>query len=350
MTVAELDLLDNYFKNTLSEEERISLENRMKEDPSFQKEASEHLHFLNSLQGYSVRKEVKHKLDTFHQELTPKNIKPQTSFGWNTWTTLGMAASVAFISALATFFMVRSYDNEHQADYQELRKNVDRLKKSIDNIKSNKKPVTPSKYSGSGFMVSANGYIATSYHVIKSADSIYVENEKFGRLKTSFVFADDTADIALLLITDDRFVKPTSLPYLIRSQEASIGEDVYTLGFPREDVVYGDGSISATSGYEQNKNSYQVSIPVNPGNSGGPMIDQNGSVAGIINGVQTETRGAAFAIKSQLLLKVIQEMPQDSLTAPLKVNLRNQLAGTPRVNQISRWKDFVFMVKVYNGK
>lgn len=80
------------------------------------------------------------------------------------------------------------------------------------------------------------------------------------------------------------------------------------------------------------------------------MIDQNGSVAGIINGVQTETRGAAFAIKSQLLLKVIQEMPQDSLTAPLKVNLRNQLAGTPRVNQISRWKDFVFMVKVYNGK
>jgi S1-C subfamily serine protease len=247
--------------------------------------------------------------------------------------------------------MIRSYDNQHQANYQELSKVVDRLSRSVNTIKSNKKKVAaPSKYSGSGFMISNDGYIATSYHVVKTADSIVVENEKFGRLKTTFVYGDDTADIALLLITDDRFSKLSSLPYPIRMTEGSIGENVYTLGFPREDIVYGEGSISATSGFQQNKYSYQVSIPANPGNSGGPMIDQNGAVIGIINGAQAETRGAAFAIKSDVLLKVISAMPQDSLTVPLKVPAKNQLAGLTRVSQIKKWKDYVFVVKVYHGK
>ncbi len=349
MKGAELELVDKYFKNSLSADEKLAFEEKMKSDPAFKKETDEHLQFLSSLNQYSDRKNLKLTLDSFHQELQPKTQPAEKGLGL--WTTIGLAASVALVSALVTFFMIRSYDDQHQANYQELRRVVDRLSRSVNTIKSNKKPgVAPSKYSGSGFMVSNNGYIATSYHVVKTADSIVVENEKFGRLKTTFVYGDDTADIALLLITDERFVKLSSLPYPIRINEGSIGEPVYTLGYPREDVVYGDGSISATSGFEQNKYSYQVSIPANPGNSGGPMIDQNGSVIGIINGAQTETRGAAFAIKSEVLLKVIQDMPQDSLTTPLKVPARNQLAGLPRVNQIKKWKDYVFMVKVYHGK
>jgi hypothetical protein len=80
------------------------------------------------------------------------------------------------------------------------------------------------------------------------------------------------------------------------------------------------------------------------------MIDQQGAVVGIINGLQTEARGTAFAIKSKILLDEINNIPQDSLSAPLKISSANQLAGLSRVNQIKRWKDYVFMVKVYHGK
>jgi S1-C subfamily serine protease len=349
MNGVELEAADRYFKNSLNADEKLAFEERMKFDSVFKKAAEDHLQFLNSLNQYSERKTLKQNLDTFHQELQAKTQLVEKGLGL--WTTIGLAASVALVSALVTFFMIRSYDNQHQANYQELSKVVDRLSRSVNTIKSNKKKVAaPSKYSGSGFMISNDGYIATSYHVVKTADSIVVENEKFGRLKTTFVYGDDTADIALLLITDDRFSKLSSLPYPIRMTEGSIGENVYTLGFPREDIVYGEGSISATSGFQQNKYSYQVSIPANPGNSGGPMIDQNGAVIGIINGAQAETRGAAFAIKSDVLLKVISAMPQDSLTVPLKVPAKNQLAGLTRVSQIKKWKDYVFVVKVYHGK
>ena len=80
------------------------------------------------------------------------------------------------------------------------------------------------------------------------------------------------------------------------------------------------------------------------------MIDQQGAVIGIINGVQAETRGAAFAVKSKVLLDEIESITQDSLAVPLKVNSSNQLAGLSRVNQIKRWRDYVFMVKVYHDK
>src|SRR5690606_40165367 len=107
------------------------------------------------------------------------------------------------------------------------------------------------------------------------------------------------------------------LSYMISSAEANLGEEVFTLGFPREDIVFGEGSISALSGYRQNPNAYQVSVPVNPGNSGGPLFNDRGDLVGIISGIQTETMGAAFAIKCSELPSVIDSQNTDSLSSPL---------------------------------
>jgi S1-C subfamily serine protease len=167
----------------------------------------------------------------------------------------------------------------------------------------------------------------------------------------TLAYGNPETDIAFLLPTEQLSSTPFTVPFAIRSQDANLGETVYTLGYPREDIVYGEGAVSAATGYEQNENSYQISIPVNPGNSGGPMIDGQGSVVGIINGVQTETRSAAFAVKSRVLWDEIKNAQNDStLTVPMKISNQNQLTNLSRVNQIKKWKDFVFVVKVYHGK
>jgi S1-C subfamily serine protease len=132
--------------------------------------------------------------------------------------------------------------------------------------------------------------------------------------------------------------------------EANLGEDVFTLGFPREDIVFGEGSISATTGYQQNPNSYQVSVPVNPGNSGGPLFNAKGDLVGIISGAQTETSGAAFAIKSSVLLDVIKNIQTDSLQSPLNLPRQNSLRYLSKVDQVKKWKEYVFVVQVYNHK
>jgi S1-C subfamily serine protease len=357
MNTRELEQLESYFNNALTVEEGEAIDRRMKDDSVFRAEAEKHFLFLRSLKEFSGRKIFKENLNQIHEEMLATELTPSDSARgrWkNLWPSIAVAASVALVSTVGTYFTLRYYDNEHQTKYQEVSRKVQKIEKSLDKLNknsTNKKPeVAPGNYSGSGFLISANGYIVTSYHVIKSADSVFVENEKFGRLKTSVIYGNATSDIALLLINDDQFKRPASIPFSVRSSEGSIGEPVYTLGYPREEIVYGEGSISAASGFEQNENAYQISIPVNPGNSGGPMIDQQGAVVGIINGVQTAVRGTAFAIKSEVLLNELKNIPADSLSKPLRLNNQSQLYGLSRVNQIKRLKDFVFIVKVYNNK
>src|SRR5258707_9091833 len=339
----EVELFEKYFTKELSEAERIAVEERMQKDLKFRERAENHFLLLKSLRQYGDRKSKKEALNKIHEEMNfSAEVKAARGSRWEKYgRTMAIAASVALVSTIGTFFALKYNNDQHQTNYQELRKIVDRVNKSynqiLSNIRENKKPeVAPAKYSGTGFLISANGYIATSYHVIKSADSLFVENEKFGRLKTSLVYKNPETDVALLLIIDEQFKILPSVPFAIRMTEASLGESVYTLGYPRNEVVYGDGTISAASGFEQNENSYQISIPVNPGNSGGTMIDQQGAVIGIINRLQTETRGAGFAVKSKVLLDEINSIPQDSLSTPLKINSANQIAGLSRYNQIKR--------------
>ncbi|GHN00590.1 hypothetical protein WSM22_20790 [Cytophagales bacterium WSM2-2] len=352
----ELELIEKYFNKELNEAELLSFEDKMKSDESFRERAEGHFLFLNSLKTYGVQKELKLKLNEIHEELGLATDEKTVKTRWEKyWPTLAVAASVALLCTVGTFFALRWTYKEHQSDFQQLSKVVDRLNKStnqiLKDIKENKKPeIAPGKISGTGFMISPNGYVVTSYHVVKSADSLFVENEKFGRLKVDMIYNNPATDVALLLITDYQFKALPYIPVAIRNQEGNLGESVYTLGYPRNEIVYGDGTISAASGFQRNENSYQISIPVNPGNSGGPMIDQQGAVLGIINGVQTEARGASFAVKSGVLLQEITSIPQDSLVLPLRINTMSQLSNFSRVNQIKRLKDYVFIVKVYHGK
>ena len=113
-------------------------------------------------------------------------------------------------------------------------------------------------------------------------------------------------------------------------------------------MVYGEGALSAASGFEGDTVSYQISIPLNPGNSGGPLVDDKGNIIGLISGKQTETEGAAFAVKSQSIISIITELAKDSLDEGFKLNKKNNLAGLSRVNQIKMLKDYIVTIKVYN--
>jgi serine protease Do len=163
------------------------------------------------------------------------------------------------------------------------------------------------------------------------------------------VYSDAANDLSILRI-DNSEIKLQKLPYTISAAEANLGEDVFTLGFPREDIVFGEGAISALSGYGQNPNSYQVSVPVNPGNSGGPLFNAKGDLVGIISGIQTKTSGAAFAIKSSILLDVLKNMPEDSIHSPVVLPKYNSMKNLSKVDQVNKWKDNVFVVRVYNSK
>jgi S1-C subfamily serine protease len=89
---------------------------------------------------------------------------------------------------------------------------------------------------------------------------------------------------------------------------------------------------------------YQVSIPVNPGNSGGPLLDDHGNVIGLIRGKITTAEGTGFAVKSREILKAISILGADSIQVTSK---KSPLKSMKRTEQIKKIDPYVFNVLVY---
>src|SRR5690606_9611861 len=122
--------------------------------------------------------------------------------------------------------------------YSALKRDMETIKKSqndlIRNINSktvNKKNIAPSQYGGTGFALSSNGYLITNYHVVKGADSVYIQNNKGESFKVQTIYVDPSYDIAVLQIIDPSFTSLSNLPYTFKKSAADLGEDVYTIGY-----------------------------------------------------------------------------------------------------------------------
>jgi S1-C subfamily serine protease len=351
-----IELMDDYVREKLSPSQAAAFELRMSQDETLRQKVEAHRSLIHSFVEYGKRKDLKVILDEAHSELkTEEKVIPfqkSVSERKNYWLLTGIAASLAFICIVSTWYVVQTGD-DRQAEYKALRRNLDQIQKSqkvmmkdLAEQKEKKAPI-PGRYAGTGFLISGKGYIATSYHVIRDADSVHIENSRFGVLTAFVVYNDPMNDISILKIDSTNFSQ--ILPYILVKNEAELAEGVFTLGYPREDIVFGEGAISALSGFRQNPNAYQISVPVNPGNSGGPLLNSNGDLVGMISGIQTETAGTAFAIKSTILLEVLANPALDTLHVPVTLPKLNSIKNTDRVKQVRRWKDFVFMVRVYKN-
>ena len=270
--------------------------------------------------------------------------------------TVGVAASVAIMAVFATLLGLDLWRaTKAQPGYQALRLEINKIKRNqralstiITQGTATAPPVEPSKFSGTGFALTSEGYLVTSYHVIQGADSVLIEGRDRQRFHAEPVYSDVKHDLAILRIIDKKFNGFGRLPYAIKSGQADLGERVFTLGYPREDVVYGEGALSARSGFEGDTAFYQISIPVNPGNSGGPLLDERGNLIGVVSGRQNDAQSAAFATKSSYLVRLVDSLAATAKAdAPYHLPRYNQLANSGRPQQLKRLRDYVFVVKVY---
>lgn len=178
------------------------------------------------------------------------------------------------------------------------------------------------KGNGSGFFLSINGYIATNFHVIDGANNIQVEYYQNGKLMkylATVVVSDKQNDLAILKIEDPNFNPLEEIPYIFSTNICDVGEEVFTLGYPisnvmGQEVKFTDGKISARTGIQGDVQMYQISVPIQPGNSGGPLFDINGNLVGITSaGLNRDVFNAEnvnYAIKSTYLKNLIDILPE----------------------------------------
>ena len=365
--VSELDLikrLESYLLHEMDEQGRLTFEEERNTNAAFDQKVVEHIEFLKSIKNFGETKALKSAMNSIHEEIDILSLKEdvverKTKIAelWNKYKrNLAIAATVAILTTLGTLFSTGQLTNSNDnPSYSALKRDMETIRKShnalVRNINSSKasKSIAPSQFGGTGFALTSTGYIVTNYHVVQGADSVYIQNNKGESFKTQTVYVDPSYDIAVLYINDPAFENLGNLPYTFKKSLADLGEDVFTIGYPRDEVVLGKGYLSARTGFGGDSIQYQVSIPVNPGNSGGPLFDSKGNVIGVISGKQNQTDGAAFAIKSDYILKAVESIDQDSMKNKIVINKKNTLASLSKTQQIKKMQDYIFMVKVYNN-
>ncbi|MFM6976442.1 MAG: trypsin-like peptidase domain-containing protein [Sphingobacteriaceae bacterium] len=354
-----INQIEAYLRGELSPEEASAFEQLRREDAAVDQQFIEHREWMQLLAAYGERQRLQHAMDLIHEQIDVATIKsnltPLSVKVIQMWRThksnIAIAASVALVAIFSTLLFTGSFTGNNST-YSALRREINSIKRSQSNLVKNisgksKLPANPGQFGGTGFALSANGYVATNYHVIKDADSLYIQNAAGDSYKVKVVYVEPEYDIAVLQIIDPDFETLGRLPYTFKKSNSDLGEDVFTIGFPRDEPVYGKGYLSSRTGFDGDTVAYQVSIPVNPGNSGGPLLDNRGNVIGIISGKQTRADGAAFAIKSNYLLKSLNQIPEKDLDRELSINKKNTIAGLNRKDQIKKIQDYIFMVRVY---
>ncbi|MGD9350106.1 MAG: tetratricopeptide repeat-containing serine protease family protein, partial [Desulfobacterales bacterium] len=179
---------------------------------------------------------------------------------------------------------------------------------------------------GTGWPISA-GYVITNHHVVASAAEILLLDASGQQIKARPILSDSVHDIAILQVVDITLLPP-ALP--LATTDIDVGARVFTMGFPHIDETgvtpkLTDGVISKLSGLQNDPASYQTTVPIQPGNSGGPLLNMSGEVVGVVRSMigikhmQTgETRvfeNASCATKIDRLSKILSQLqpPVDAL-------------------------------------
>jgi len=128
------------------------------------------------------------------------------------------------------------------------------------------------------------GYVVTNYHVVREHDKITLILTDGKEIPATIFARDKVNDIALLKVSNSDEL-PAALP--LSGTNPGAGAKVFTLGYPLVSILgtkpkFTDGVISSLSGFQDDPRTYQITVPLQAGNSGGPLINQNGEVVGIV--------------------------------------------------------------------
>jgi S1-C subfamily serine protease len=178
-----------------------------------------------------------------------------------------------------------------------------------------------------------SGYVVTSNHVVLGCNQVSVISRLGEELPAQVVLRDQVKDVALLEVSDaDKL--PPALP--LANTKPRLGTSVFTIGYPRLHVMgktpkLFTGVISSVNGLRDDPASYHTTVPIQPGNSGGPLLNMNGEVVGLVtsmlglrdkeNGNLRLLQNASCVLKIASVKKLLPLLPKQD--HPIEVLPRN---------------------------
>lgn len=205
--------------------------------------------------------------------------------------------------------------------------------------------VEQNEWTGTGFALK-NNYIVTNYHVVDGAKSISIQgvNGSFTHKYNAEVIATDKQNDLAILKVNGITIQSANIPYSIKTATAEVGEEVFVLGYPLtstmgDEIKLTTGVVSSRSGFQGDVSLYQISAPIQPGNSGGPLFDSKGNVIGIVSAKHRGAENVNYAIKASYLRNLMESaLPSNILPQS------NKIAGQNLSGKVKSAKNYVYYI------
>jgi S1-C subfamily serine protease len=170
---------------------------------------------------------------------------------------------------------------------------------------------------GTGFFINAQGLMVTNWHVVENAKAIWITTKGQSKISAALLGSDARCDLAILKVS----ATPPNWLSLHRSvKKVRRGSEVMTVGFPQvnlqgQESKVTNGLISSLSGVADDAKFFQISVPIQPGNSGGPLVSREGLVVGVVTAKLSSKASAVspenvnYAVKSDCVLDLLRSLP-----------------------------------------
>jgi S1-C subfamily serine protease len=264
-------------------------------------------------------------------------------------------AEIGLYNTASKTVRLKSLEVDQEFTLNDLEKLLDKYTESNSNS-STESSSTASDWmgNGTGFFIDRTGYIATNYHVVDGAKDIEVEFIRNGVKQVysaEVIQSDKHNDLSILKINSPSFKPFDYIPYNFKLAISEVGSNVFALGYPMAlslmgtEIKFTDGKISSKTGMQGDITTYQISVPIQPGNSGGPLFDYDGNLVGItsssINRGLDITENVNYAIKTSYLKSLIEILP-----VGLNLPSYNSISNKTLTEKIKVISDYVVLIKV----
>ena len=207
-------------------------------------------------------------------------------------------------------------------------------------------------------MFGSKDYVITNWHVIRGTKNIKVKFLNGEKINAELLLKDPQNDIAFLKLERSPELPPSDLK-IGDSSKVRLGDKVFTIGYPAHWVMgqnpkYTSGDVNALSGIKDDPTVFQISVQIQPGNSGGPLFNQSGEVIGItqasldpkvaIGTFGTLPQNVNYAIKSSYLTSLLPMLPE-TLVASRGISVVPTEPENSLSNFIERAKNNVVLIE-----